>query len=163
MAFTKQKRKITGIILITVGVTALLCIGCFMAFGGDLLVNQPSVLEELEPEQVPLAGPAKAGESISIPGFERMTIPAGEKTVPATLYNPEGNECYFKISIILSASSEEIYASKLISPGQRLYQIELSRALEAGTYSAVLHYNAYTLTDQKDLNGANVPFELVVN
>jgi hypothetical protein len=164
MIFNKLKpnhttRKRIGIILIAVGVTALLCCGLFLLFGGKLLINPG---QEIEPWQDPFEQ-ISVNESISIPGFESMAIPAGKTTVPATFYNPEENKCYFEISIVLSDTKEEIYKSKLIEPGNRLYQITLNRALARGDYDAVIHYNAYTLTDQQDLNGANVPFTLVVN
>lgn len=159
LKLTKTKRKKIGVILIAVGMTALLCSGLFLLFGGNLLINPG---QEIEPPQR-RPSQANANDTISIPGFESMTIPAGKTMVPATLYNPEGNECYFEISIILSDTQEEIYKSKLVEPGNRLYQIKLNRALDRGAYKAAIHYSAYTLTDQKDLNGANVPFTLVVN
>jgi len=158
MTFNKAKRKKTGMIFITVGITALSCVILFLLFGNTLLLNTTN--REFEPEQT--TAQQNVNESISIPGFETMTIPAGETSVSAYFYNPENNNCYFEISIILSDMGEEIYKSKLVSPGQKLYQIELSEALEKGIYDAMIHYSAYALSDYSDMNGANVPFTLIV-
>lgn len=157
MTFDKTRRKRSGMILITVGVTAFLCILFFLIFGSELLLN-PN--RGFEPQQTMVQ--KNINESISIPGFEDMRIPAGKTSVPVYLYNPEDNKCYFEISIILSGTNDEIYKSKLVSPGGKLYQIELKRALEKGSYDAVVHYNTYTLEDYTATNGANVPFKLIV-
>ncbi|MDR1914567.1 MAG: hypothetical protein LBQ68_08830 [Clostridiales bacterium] len=159
--FNSLKRKKTGIVFITIGVTALICVILFLIFGSKLLLN-PN--REFEPEQIsdtstPLQGP---NNSITIPGFETLTIPAGKTSVSAYLYNPEENICYFEISILLTDTNTEIYKSKLVSPGQKLYQIELNQALKKGTYDAVVHYSTYALSDYADMNGANVPFTLIV-
>ncbi len=101
--------------------------------------------------------------SITIPGFESAEIEAGSKTAAIHLYNPEKNDCYFEISIILS-NGAELYHSNLLAPGQDLYEIPLNQSLSAGTYSATLHYSTYT-TDgtYTSLNGADVPVKLVVS
>ncbi|MDR1409891.1 MAG: hypothetical protein LBJ12_06470 [Oscillospiraceae bacterium] len=157
MKFSKTEQKRTGIVLITVGVTAALCVIFFLVFGSKLLFK-PGM--EIEPNQnVPSAGPV---DSISIPGFEKLTIPTKKTGVSVNFYNPEGNACYFEISIILTDTKEELYKSKLVQPGQKLYRIELNRGLDKGTYQATLHYGTYSLTDQTPMNGANVPFILVV-
>lgn len=155
ISFNKAKGKRTGIIFITVGVTALICLLLFYFFGNKLFLNQE---REFEPNQTLGA----VEESISIPGFDSMKIPQGTTLVSTNLYNPDKNTCNFEISIILSSTKEEIYKSKLVSPGQHLYQVELSRVLEKGTYDAILHYNTFSLDENTPMNGANVPFKLVV-
>jgi hypothetical protein len=157
--FDKPKRKKAGIILVTIGITALLCIIFFLVFGSKLLLNPGKEFETIQT----IGQKTMENESISIPGFESMTIPAGKTLVSANLYNPESNACYFEISIILKSTEEEIYKSKLISPGNHLYQIELSKPLQKGTYDAIVHYDTFTLDGQTPLNGANVPFKLIVN
>ncbi|MCC8356543.1 MAG: hypothetical protein LJU34_01620 [Oscillospiraceae bacterium] len=133
---------------------------------------EPDVLWELEPEQEsPESEDEEASDAdvsyISIPGFESATIDADSETVSLYLYNPEGNECYFVISIYLyegqDGAEELIYQSKLVSPGQELYEITLERALEAGAYQAYVNYATYTMDGEyTPLNGANVPFTLTV-
>lgn len=159
--FDKDKRKRVGITMIISGGVSLLLILFFIFFGANLLLKPEYRFEE---DQSVTTAEKTESDKITIPGFESMTIKAGETKATTHLYNPEDNNCYFEISIILKNSESEIYQSKLIKPGQNLYEIELDRAMSKGTYDAVLHYNTYT-TDGSytPLNGANVPFELVVN
>lgn len=102
-------------------------------------------------------------QSISIPGFKSLTIPANVTSVSVHLYNPETNPCYFEISITIQDGKEEIYKSKLLAPGTDLYNIELNQGLKAGSYDAVLQYNTYSMDDSfTPMNGAQVPFTLKV-
>lgn len=153
--------KKIGIICISAGSAALLVVLFFMFFGSTLFLN-PGY--EFEPEQTPPSSTTGSyDESIAIPGMESMTVKADSKNASVKLYNPEGNNCYFEISIILFDEDNEIYKSKLIKPGQQLYEIELNKALKKGTYKATLHYNTYTMDgDYTPLNGANVPFDIIV-
>lgn len=154
-----KKRKKLGTVLIVVGVTALICMIFFLIFGGKLLLNPKY---QLEPEQNEPTVSAASSDSISIPGMESMKIQANSKNITVDLYNPDTNNCYFEISILLDNGEQEIYKSALMKPGQHLYEIEISKALSAGTYEAVLHYNTYS-TDGSytPQNGANVPFTLI--
>ena len=159
--FDKEKRKRIGITMIISGGVSLLLILFFIFFGAQLLLNPEYQFEE---DQSITSAEKTQTDKITIPGFDSMTIKAGETKATTHLYNPEDNNCYFEISIILKNSESEIYKSKLIKPGQNLYEIELDRAMSKGTYDAVLHYNTYTTDgNYTPLNGANVPFELVVN
>lgn len=159
--FDKDKRKRVGITMIISGGVSLLLILFFIFFGANLLLKPEYRFEE--DRSITSSEKIESGK-ITIPGFDSMTIKAGETKAKAHIYNPEDNNCYFEISIILKNSEREIYKSKLIKPGQNLYEIQLNKAMSKGTYDAVLHYNTYT-TDGSytPLNGANIPFELVVN
>jgi len=150
-----EHRMRAGVIMTVVGATALVCIGFFWFFGGRLLYDDGI---QFEPEQLL----AESASSITIPGFESMTIEAGQTTVSTYLYNPESNTCYFEILIHLTETDETIYASKLVAPGQELYEIELTRELEEGDYRAIVEYRAYAAGTFTELNGANVPFDLHV-
>lgn len=174
MTFDKTTRKLMEAVFVGAGVTLLLCLGFFLIFGNAfqntqaplpaflLSENEPGLEQEREFEKQQTFTQQNASESIAIPGFEKMKIPAGQTTVPAYLYNPENNKCYFEIALLLADSKEEIYKSKLVRPGQKLYEIELNRAMEKGDYDAVVHYSTYALADYADMNGANVPFTLSV-
>lgn len=153
----KNNLKLAGFLFLTIGAVTLVCLTVFCIFGNRFLLK-PDV--EFEPEQFISTG-ASVQDSITIPGFESMTVSANAKQIKAHLYNPEKNNCYFEISIILSDKEEEIYKSKYIKPGQHLYDITLTRELPAGTYSAVLHYSTYSLDDYIPLNGADVPITLI--
>lgn len=157
---SKNKQKNLGIMLILVGITIIVCILLFISYGGEFFSETAQKSFEFEEEQSAIA--AANAASIAIPGFESAAIPAGETNVRMYLYNPEANQCYFEISLILAEGNETIYTSKMISPGQKLYEIELSHGLEPGAYDAVLHYAAYSIVDFSEQNGANVPFTLMV-
>ncbi len=101
--------------------------------------------------------------TISVPGIKSLTVTEDSTTASVDLYNPNKNECYFEISILLKDSNRQIYKSDLVRPGQHIYEIQLSTALEAGEYEAILHYDAYTMDGSNtELNGADVAFTLIV-
>lgn len=77
--------------------------------------------------------------------------------------NPEENEVYFQISFYLPDTDETIYTSKLIRPGQHLYEITLEKAMEAGEYPLTVKYDTFTADeDMTPRNGAEVNCTLVV-
>lgn len=154
-----NNKRIVGYTMIVVGITALICISVFV-FLGYQFVLKPGI--EFEADQT-LSAEVIQSDKISIPGFEAWTIDAGETKVSTNFYNPDKNTCYFLITVVLDDTGETIYESKYVKPGQHLYEVELNRALEAGSYKATLHYSTYSMADLSPLNGADVPFELVVN
>lgn len=97
---------------------------------------------------------------IAIPGYKNITISAGTKDVKINLQNPEGNPCYFVISLILSDGTV-IYKSKMIEPGKGLYEIELLESLEKGDYDATVKYETFSLDGLTPLNGAEVKITLI--
>jgi hypothetical protein len=101
-------------------------------------------------------------DGIRIPGYKSITIEADTTEVSVNLQNPEKNSCYFVIRLVLLDTGETLYESKMIEPGKGLYNITLSRALEAGTYSAQLQYEPYDMTTLTRLNGAVVNLDLIV-
>lgn len=150
-----NKKMFIGYSLILSGVVMAICMFFFMFFAHRFLNVA------FEPDQTPKA--SSINEKITIPGFESMVASAAKKTAYTTIYNPEGNNCYFEVSIILKDGGKEIYKSKFISPGQHLYEIQFDKSLSAGTYKAVLHYSTYSLDNYAPMNGANIPFTLIVN
>ncbi len=100
--------------------------------------------------------------SIEIPGYTDIYITAGETSVDVDFFNPESNSVYFQITLILTDTGEEIYTSKLFSPGQHLYEIELNRAIEKGEYDMTIVYSTYSMDeDYTPKNGANVSCVLI--
>jgi hypothetical protein len=156
---SRSKKRVpkSAKIIISIAASIAVILMIYVAMNG----REDRPVYEFEDQQIPL-GSYMQSETISIPGFESITIAAGETDIAAKLYNPEGNPCYFEISILLGDTAEEIYKSKLISPGQTLYEVSLNRALDKGNYDAVLHYNTFSLDDYADMNGANVPIRIMV-
>ena len=95
-------------------------------------------LPELEEGAVDWQGakPRETGgvtQGIAIPGYKSITIDSGKSDVEVNLQNPEGNPCYFVISLVLDDGTV-LYKSKMIEPGKGLYEISLSEPLEKGEY-----------------------------
>ena len=78
------------------------------------------------------------------------------------LLNAEGNPCSFTFELALKDTDEVLYTSKLVPPGQAIYEIDLSRPLEAGEYNAVIRISTTSLEDGSAMNGANVKTVLIV-
>ena len=76
------------------------------------------------------------------------------------LLNPDGNPCYFRFSLILSETDEELYRSGLIPPGMAVTDIELNRALEAGEYALRIRIESFSLSDRSEMNGADMETKL---
>ena len=103
------------------------------------------------------------GEGIRIPGYKSIEIPSGTKDVSVELNNPEENQVYFRISFYLSETEETIYTSKIIKPGQSLYEITLEKEMETGEYPLTVKYETFTADEEMTpRNGAEVNCTLVV-
>ena len=60
-------------------------------------------------------------------------------------------------------TDETIYTSKLIEPGQSLYNIDLDKALDEGEYDLTVKYATYAMDENyTPMNGAEVNCKLVV-
>lgn len=100
-------------------------------------------------------------DSISIPGFDFLSLQAGTQEQSMPLYNPENNACYFRISLLLDGGA--LWRSDLLAPGQTAPQQTLSRALAAGEYSAVLKYECFAdEAETVPLNGSEIALLLRV-
>ncbi len=97
---------------------------------------------------------------IAIPGYKSITVDANKTDVKVNFQNPEGNPCYFEISLLLDDGTE-LYKSKMVEPGKGIYDISLSKALESGEYGAMVKYSTYSLTDMSPMNGAEVKITLI--
>ena len=108
------------------------------------------------------AGSSNSDE-ITIPGYNEVFFPAGERDVQIVLLNPDGNPCYFRFSLILSNTGEELYQSGLIPPGMAVTDVRLNRALDVGTYDLRIHIESFSLADRSTMNGADMETHLIVS
>jgi len=158
----KQRQRNIGTILIVTGIVLLICVIFFWIFGSKLINTNFELDENQRKIEHETSEPAE-NQSISIPGFESAAIPPDTKTVPFRIYNPENNPCYFEVILYLDNGNKEVYKSKLISPGNEITEITLNEGIPAGTYTAILHYNTYSMDGSyTPMNGADVPFTLIV-
>ena len=166
-----QKRYV-----VIAAVIALLLIACGIVIGLNWqswfgAQDDPPTSQTVTPDIAPAPQastgqqPENAGgesSGIKIPGYPSITLPADTETVSVALLNPEGNPCYFTFEIALNDTGEVLYTSKLVPPGQAIYEITLSRPLTAGEYNAVIRISTTSLADGSAMNGANVETVLVV-
>jgi flagellar basal body-associated protein FliL len=112
---------------------------------------------------------AESTQGVAIPGWGSMTIPAGSKNITVDFYNPEDNAglYYLTFQLCLPDSSEDgyevLYTSGLVKPGLHIQNIQLSRALSAGTYNAVIRVQPYRMDEDKTpTNNADMNTTLIV-
>lgn len=111
------------------------------------------------------AGPVeKNTDTISIPGYEGISLAANVRQQSIGFPNPEKNTCYFQISLYLDDNTL-LWQSDLVEPGKVSEPIVLTQELAAGTYTnAVLKYDCYTMNGtMTPLNGATTKLSLWVN
>lgn len=160
-----KQKKINMIIALILVVAVAGGIGIYLRTRPKEVTNYDKQAEfesdQEKPENETQAGGVEAG--IQIPGYKSITIAAGTKDVSVELMNPEENNVYFEISFYLPETDETIYTSKLIKPGQHLYDITLEREMEAGEYPLTVRYAAYSADDEMvPRNGAEVNCTLIV-
>ena len=102
-----------------------------------------------------------SGENIAIPGYEKLSFAAGKTAQAVNIKNPPENACTFVLSLSLEGG-ETLWTGKALSPGETFTRITLTRALDAGEYPATLHYDCYTIEDNRPLNGAEIQLTLEV-
>lgn len=117
------------------------------------------------------SSPAEHAEEqgVAISGRDYMTIPAGQTQAAVDFYNPEDNRGLYDLTFELRLYSdheqdyEVLYTSGLVEPGQHIQTITLSRALESGMYTAVIHVQPYRKDAQQSItNNADMKIYLIV-
>ena len=101
-------------------------------------------------------------DTIAVPGYPQIYLPAGQTEVEVAFFNPEDNPCYFTFQLVLKEGEEILYESKQVPPGEAVTKATLRRALEAGEYPAVLKIATASTTDLSPMNGANMETVLQV-
>lgn len=148
-----KKRRFILIAVILLVIMAAAVIAKLAAPKGEVTSFQP----EFEEGQTQATSEGSVERGITIPGYSTIPITAGTADVSIDLFNPEENEVYFQITFILTDEEEQIYQSKLIKPGDHLYDITLDRPLEAGTYDLTIRYDTFSMDDSySPRNGASV-------
>lgn len=145
----KQKNIFIGIIIILAAVIILLV---YILYSGGLRSESASIDQNatdwsLDAEQT------ESGQ-IQIPGYDEIVFKAGETSQQLTLYNPEGNPCYFKFTLYIDDEEEPVYETDMVEPGQAVSDITLSHSLESGDYRLNIHISTYDLETLTALNSA---------
>lgn len=110
-----------------------------------------------------LQSDGEKSEGIAIPGFKSITFKGDEMKQAVNLYNPEVNDCYFVMTLLLPDGTE-LWKSDFVEPGKGFYNITINKALKSGSYpDSILKYQCYMMNDEHtELNGSEVKFELIV-
>lgn len=106
-------------------------------------------------------GTNASADSIAIPGYSQIVLPADTEEVALILVNPQGNPCYFRFTLILEESGEVIYTSGLIPPGKAVSELRLNRGISAGEYPLLMQIETFSLDGRTPMNGANVDTVLI--
>ena len=129
MNFLKRKKKVIIILLILVVIAG--AFGIYQYTRPKEVTNYDVEFEADQEKPEDEDTPSGVEKGIQIPGYESITIPAGTTDVSVELMNPEDNKVYFEMSFHLPETDETIYTSKMIQPGQHLYEITLDKAMES--------------------------------
>jgi len=153
----------------------LLIVVAVVAVCATLLITQPWAGGDENPPGGGLIIDSGAGEyveqpqtsvtnSVAIPSFGTITIPANTQTVSVHLYNPASNEglYYLTFKLLLEDTGEVLYESNAVPPGKHIQSITLNRGLSAGVYDAVVHVQPYRMSDETPTNNANMRTTLIV-
>lgn len=101
--------------------------------------------------------------STILPAFNPLYVVQNDTQVKTVLWNPEKNQVYFQFQIVLDNSGEVIYESRLVPPGQAIYELQLKRGLPRGAYPVTIRITTYDLEDyEQKLNGGEVQTKLNV-
>lgn len=100
---------------------------------------------------------------IIIPAFQPLYVKSEDTAVRTVLWNPEKNQVYFQFHLVLRDTEEVIYESRLVPPGQAIYELSLNRSFEQGVYPLIVRVSTYDLKEyEKQMNGGEVETSLHV-
>lgn len=97
--------------------------------------------------------------AIAVPGFDKLTFKANQIYQQVNFNNPEGNNCYFLMTLYVE--NEEYWQSGYVEAGKGYYNIELYKPISAGEYDAELLIQCFRSTGI-ELNSARIDFDLTV-
>ena len=122
---------------------------------------------EIDPNAGALITPTPAPQApgVAIPGWGSLKFPSGVTEVYTTFKNPEANDGWYYLTFELSFkdTNEVIFTTGLIPPGQYCNKVTLTRPLEPGEYTAVMHVQPYRMdANLTPTNNANMETLLIV-
>lgn len=155
-----KSKKIPILLPLFISLLLFLGIGIWQA-----LPNTPSIPEAIEewiPDIQDNLGKQNEKEkseigSIEVKGFSKWHVPAGQKdNLTIALENPASNRCYFTFTMTLDDTNEVLYQSKMVPPGEGIYQITLSKPLEAGEYNATVFIKTNEVETGAEMNSCEI-------
>ena len=141
---SKQKSSTFILVLLLIAVI-ILCISIWIVFfkqntpdfeQGNNVSQESTVIEKNE-------------DSISIPGYEGLTLKANSLKQDVAFKNPPQNTCYFVIALYLDDGTL-LWESDYIEPGSNSSPIVLTQELPKGAYpNAMLRYSCFKMDEEK--------------
>ena len=98
---------------------------------------------------------------LMIPGYDKVTVSAGDTNLKMPLINPDGNPCFLTFEIILSDTGETLYTSDMVAPRARVEGFTAAKAFEEGEYEAVMVIRSYEPGDRAAVNVIHAEFMIV--
>jgi len=142
------------ILVLAVTYMILVCLLCSILI--DRIRNNGDMVNSDDTTQT------KNEESISIPGFERLTFEANKTKQTVSINNPSQNDCLFIVSLYLEDGTM-LWKSDFIRPGRKSKPITLETPLEEGIYNnAMLKFDCYTKDKRTTLSGAETKLTIRV-
>lgn len=139
-----------------IAVAVILILASFFLFGRDDKKESNGILwngkQDIEKEY--------EQSSISIPGFDVISFKSNSTNQKVNIYNPDTNNCTMSFSIIMPDNTI-LWAEENIQPGYGLYDIQINKELEKGTYEGCV-FTVRCFRDDIELNGCNITFTLYV-
>ena len=156
----KKKKGLLGWILLIFLIAATL-------FSGYFIMNRNKA--DIDPNAGDYSSALKRPDNIDdsqilVPGYGKFTIKKGSDTIDTAFFNPEGNPCFFKFTLIEKDTNEVLYESKLVPPGKGVTPIKINKTFDKiGSYGAVLKFQSFDLEDTNiEYNGSDIDVKLNV-
>ena len=99
---------------------------------------------------------------ITMPGYDTVSMKAGDDTANIVLTNPESNQCLFQFQLVLKDTDEVLYTSDMVKPGKAIMSQKLSRALDEGDYNFIIRINTFSPDGKTSYNGSDIETTLHV-
>lgn len=98
--------------------------------------------------------------------FQILTRPQfekGDEEGELMIVNPVGNPYKISVQITLDDTGQEVYASKVLSPGERIRYDKLSAFLEKGAYPATAIFTVLDQETEEAIGTVQAGLEITVN
>lgn len=148
---TKKEKRVFAFLVIIIIVLAYILLSI-----GFKSPNKSGILLESEGREKVL------NQSISIFGFSELHMKSGELNQPFDFCNPNTNDCYMDIELLLSDGTK-LFEIKRIEPEYGIKEVQLNDVLENGDYlNCCFNVQCFSLKDDTQLNGASMSVDLYV-
>lgn len=159
----RTRRTITIIsVIVIIVLLILLCLkscDCLEPYKEDQIISDENSVEWNGNQNIKNPHP-KSYQGSYIPGFDVLNLVAGTTKQKVNFYNPEENNCYFKMSLYVE--NEKIWESGYVKPGTGFYNIEISRTFAPKETDGYLRIECYSMDEQIMTKGVNINIKIII-